>query len=278
MLTGRRFVFVVFALAIAAQSLSAQTIFRYSGFQGDGKNLPTVKDAGPAGNDGTADATTKLTSDIPTVGVPSTAGNRGFNGQAQGGIVSGGTAELLNDAIASAGGFTMESWFNWNGAGSINSIIDYAGTEKLVLDVGAGAGNEVRMRINSDGSLDSIIGTVNPDEWHYVASVFDTQGAAVDNGSISGVFRLYLDGNLMNTTDVLTISNFGDSLNRPIGIAKHPLNFDADRFNGFVFEPRVSLGALNAGELLYVVPEPAACTMLLGATMLLALRVRRSSR
>jgi hypothetical protein len=127
------------------------------------------------------------------------------------------------------------------------------------------------MRINSDGSFDQIVGSVNPDEWHYVASVFDTQGGVVDNGSIAGIFRLYLDGALVNTTGEVTISDFGDSLNRPIGIAKHPLNFAGDRFAGLVFEPRVSLGALGANDLLYVVPEPAsltlfACALLFGLT------------
>ena len=274
MLVGRRAAVLLLTI-FAAHSLQAQTILRYSAFQGDGKDLPLIKDASPAGNDGMADTSTKLTSDTPTVGVPSDVGNRGFDGRAQGGIVSGGTSELLNAAIADAGGFTMESWFKWNGNGSINSIIDYAGTEKLVIDVNAGAGNEVRMRINSDSSLDLIAGTVNPDEWHYVASVFDTPNAVAGDGSITGTFRLFLDGELVNTTENLTISDFGDSLDRPIGIAKHPLNFEADRFNGFVFEPRVSLGALSANELLYVVPEPATHTVLLVAGFMLGLAFRK---
>lgn len=269
-------VFGVFCLTLStARPSQAQTIFRYSGFQGDGKDLPVVKDAGPAGNNGLADATTKLTSNIPTQGVPLDAGNRGFDGRGEGGIVSGGTSELLNADIADAGGFTMESWFQWNGGGSINSILDYAGTEKLVLDVNAGAGNEVRMRINSDALTDSVIGTVNPNEWHYVASVFDTQGRAVENGSITGVFKLYLDGTLANTTGELTISDFGDSLNRPVGISKHPLNFEADRFNGFIFEPRVSLGALSQNDLLYVVPEPSSTAII--ACGLLGVCLRRKS-
>ena len=166
----------------------------------------------------------------------------------------------MNSAIADAGGFTMEAWFKWNGAGSVNSLIDYAGTEKIVLDTAQGAGNEVRMRINSDSSLDAVIGTVAADQWHYVAAVFDTQGNTVNAGSITGIFRLYLDGSLADTTGNLTISDFGDSLARPIGVAKHPLNFEADRFDGLVFEParqprraapiRIALCAGTAGSVL----------------------------
>jgi hypothetical protein len=258
---------------IACSSATGQTIFRYSAFQGDGNQLPTIFDAGGAGNNGTADATTKFSPNTPTVGVPSDAGNRSINGNGQGGVVTGSTAELLNSAVAAAGGFTMETWFLWNGGGSINALLDYAGTEKLVIDATLGQGNEVRMRINSDTNLDSVIGPIDADQWHYVASVFDTQGNAVDGGSISGVFRLYLDGSLVRTTDPVTITDFGDSLNRPIGIAKHPLNFDADRFDGLIFEPRVSLGALGQSELLYVVPEPSAA-LLLALGVLAVLRRR----
>ncbi len=250
--------FIVWASATTAHS---QIVFHYQGFQGTGKDLPKIADSGPAGNDGTADPTTKFSSFVPEVGVPGSSGNRSFDGLGQGGIVSSGTSELSNSAIADAGGFSMETWFNWNGTGSVNSMIDYAGTEKLVLDTAQGSGNEVRMRINSDASLDSLIGTVGAGEWHYVAAVFDTQGNAVDAGSITGLFRLYLDGNLVDTTGNLTISDFGDSLDRPIGVGKHPLNFEADRFDGLIFEPRVSLGALSQSELLYV-PEPSGLILL----------------
>ena len=256
---------ILLCFLIYSPRAHSQVVFHYQAFQGGGKDLPNVPDSGPGANDGTADETTKFNSSIAEVGVPMSAGNRSFDGKGLGGIVSGGTSELSNSAIADAGGFTMETWFNWNGAGAINSLIDYAGTEKIVLDTAQGAGNEVRMRINSDSALDSVIGTVGADEWHYVAAVFDTQGNTVDAGSITGIFRLYLDGSLTDTTDSLTISDFGDSLNRTIGVGKHPLNFEGDRFDGLIFEPRVSLGALSQSELLFV-PEPGGFVlMVLGA-------------
>jgi hypothetical protein len=82
--------------------------------------------------------------------------------------------------------------------------------------------------------------------------VFDTQGNELAGDfSITGVFNLYLDGELMETTDEVTITEFGDSLGRPIGVLKHPLGFARDFFDGLVYEPRISLGALAPSELLF---------------------------
>jgi hypothetical protein len=255
-----------------------QTVFHYQVSQGSGAMLPLIPDVGGAGNDGTGDATTKLSSDVPTAGVPVGAGSRAIDGRGQGGVISAGIDELSNSLIADAGGFSMETWFFWKGGGQVNSLIDYAGTEKLVLDTRTG-NSEVAMRINSDPSLDSPIGSVSPDEWHYAAAVFDTQGNAVEGGSIDGVFRLYFDGALVNTTETLTITDFGDSLDRGIGVSKHPLNFESDRFDGLIFEPRVSLAALSQDDLLYVVPEPTiSCFSLFLIGLVSIRRSRRSEK
>ena len=63
-------------------------------------------------------------------------------------------------------------------------------------------------------------------------------------------------------------------LARPIGVGQHPIGFDLDFFDGSVYETRVSLGALGAGELLYI-PEPSSCvTLALGLAALLSFRKR----
>jgi hypothetical protein len=235
-----------------------------------------IPDDGGAGHDGTADSTTKLSSNVPTLGVPSAAGTRGIDGRGLGGVLSAGVDELSNALIAEAGGFTMETWFFWNGGGQVNSLIDYAGTEKLVLDVRTGK-SEVAMRINGNADLDLPIGQVIPKEWHYAAAVFDTQGNSIDGGSIDGIFRLYFDDALVNTTDTLTITEFGDSLDRGIGVSKHPLNFEADRFDGIIFEPRVTLGALGQTNLLFQVPEPTG-TWILALSLGVVLGRRRGER
>jgi hypothetical protein len=249
--TSRFLLFLSLSLcALTHTGHSATTIFHYRVNDTDGAGLPNIPSVG--GDDGTADDGLEFNSDIPTNGVPAGAGNRSIDGAAVTGINSANIDELDNALIAAEGGFTYETWFNWSGFGDINSIIDYAGTEKLVIDVNAGSGMELRMRINSDSALDSFIAEVEPETWYYTAVVFDTQGNELaGDDSITGIFNLYLDGELLDTTDELTISNFGDTLDRTIGVSKHPQGFPRDYFEGLIYEPRVSLGALGADELLF---------------------------
>ena len=250
-------------LGLFIGSSSGQTVFHYRVNDSDLAGLPTIPNL--AGSPGTADATTTLSPDVPTIGVPDGAGNRSIDGAAVGGVISAGIDELNNQAIASAGGFAYEAWFKWNGGGNVNSIIDYAGTEKLVVPLAQAPDGEARMRINSDAGLDSIIGPVNAGQWHYAAAVFDTQGNAAEpdpgfagDFMIAGQFTLFMDGVSVGTNDV-TISGFGDSLDRAIGVAKHPLGFGGDNFDGLVYEPRVTLGPLDADELLF--EQQAALTL-----------------
>lgn len=241
---------VALSLLTPTWANAAETIFHYRVNDTDASNLPDIPSV--EGSDGLADDVVTLSDDIPTVGVPAGAGNRSIDNGITGGIVSPDVVELGNDLIADEGGFTYELWFNWSGFGDINSIIDYSGTEKLVIDVNQGTGNELRMRVNSDGNLDTFIAEVEPETWYYTAVVFDTEGNELgDDNSITGVFHLYLDGEKLETSDEVTITEFGDSLNRPIGVSKHPLGFARDFYEGLVYEPRVSLGALSPEELLY---------------------------
>jgi hypothetical protein len=237
-------------LLLALPLHAATTVFHYRVSDTDEAGLPTIPSVdGPSG---IAGPEVSLNADIPSVGVPAGAGNRSIDGGGIDGVVSADIRELDNTLVAEQGGFTYETWFKWLGAGDINSIIDYSGTEKLVIDVNVGAGTELRMRINSDPPLDSFIAEVEPDQWYYTAVVFDTQGNEVAaDASITGIFRLYLDGELVDTTDEVTITEFGDSLNRSIGISQHPLAFARDFFDGLVYEPRTSLGALTPAEFLY---------------------------
>jgi len=82
----------------------------------------------------------QLSSAIPTVGVPDDAGDQSllFNNS---GILAPGTQQLLNSTVAAEGGFSFEAWVAYTGGGNVNSIIDYAGTEKLVRNVGASTGS-----------------------------------------------------------------------------------------------------------------------------------------
>jgi hypothetical protein len=70
-----------------------------------------------------------LSSDLPADNLPPGGGNRSLQLNGAAGINLPGTLQLANSAIATNGGFTYETWFNYAGGGNINSIIDYAGTE-----------------------------------------------------------------------------------------------------------------------------------------------------
>jgi hypothetical protein len=242
-------------LCAVSFSLEAQTVFRYS--FSDTTALPDITDVGPAGNNARSGPLAVLSEDIPTVGVPADAGNRSFDSSdpaalraSQSGAVTINTLLLSNDAIAAAGGFTIECWFNWEGGGGVNSIIDYAGTEKLVIDQRAAATNVVNMRISENINIPA--GEAQAGSWHYVAVVFDTQGAAVVDGTITGTVTTYFDSlEPSNVFEDATKSAFGDSLNRGIGVGQHPIGFDLDFFVGKVFEPRISLGVLAPDELLF---------------------------
>jgi hypothetical protein len=111
----------------------------------------------------------------------------------------------------------------------------------------------MRFDATGGGFGDVPIGTIAPGDWHYVAVVFDTLGAPLnDNLSLAGDVTVYLDGlEPVSTTPAVTKAAFGDSLIRTIGVGKHPLGFASDFFHGLVFEPRVSVGALAPEELLF---------------------------
>ena len=236
--------------------------------------LPVVPSIG--GSAGTAQGTFSgiFSSNIPTAGVPAGAGNRSIVGAAAAdsdGVNSAGLQELSNAAIIAEGGYTMEAWFLWNGGVNVNAIIDYAGTEKFRMIGGTGL-----LDYNFDSGSGLLpIAAPSVAEWHYVAMVFEHDGGAEVGGQIGGTATLYFDSNSPLATAAVIKDDFGDSLNRAIGVGRHWLGFAGDDFDGLVFEPRVTLGALSSSELLFV-PEPGSAMLAgLGAALLL-FRRRRS--
>ena len=267
--------FILGSILAATSSLSAITLLHYSVSDSDaagvaGGSIPGV-DGSPNGS--VAFGAIGLSENIPAQ-IPASGGNRSlvFNGAS--GINLPGTQQLLNSAIVSSGGFTMEAWFSYTGGGNINSIIDYAGTEKLVREA-ATSGTGYR---NSSAAPLYILGDTTGSEWHYAAVVFSPTGAVAANGSITGDLTFYYDSTTPTSTEIgAVITDFGDSLNRTIGVGTHPVGFAGDFFNGLIYEPRVSTGALSASELLIAsaVPEPGSSSMILGALSLLFFRRKR---
>ncbi len=248
---------LLFAASAFAPSAFAQpAVLRYS--FSDTTLLPDILDQTMAANDATAGPLAILVDDVPSTGVPVVSGNRCLDSSdtaassaTTSGAVTNNTLLLSNTAIVNEGGFTMECWFKWNGGGTINSVIDYAGTEKIVIDQSvAGAAGEVSFRM--DGAADIVAGTTTVGEWHYIAIVFETSGQPNPDGSINGTVTTYFDDSASSSTTAgLTKTTFGDSLVRGIGFGMHPLGFDLDFFDGRIYEPRITLGVLPPDQLLF---------------------------
>lgn len=219
-------------------------------------------DQSGAGNNGTIDA-------------PSTGGYLSADrpsGFASGGSLTGASGGhgrtdavglLKNSALQSAGGFTMDTWFRWEGTyTNTRKLIDYAGTEYLrTFD------SKIQFVLSNAATVltsTNIIGG----QWYHVRAEFDSTGNIVDgNGDLAGTARLYLDGALVDSV-LTTKTSFGDSLNRPIGINRWG-GGGADWNQGAIFNPSVSLG---------VVPEPSVGILALLSSSFLLFSRRRNRR
>jgi hypothetical protein len=222
------------------------TVFRYS-FT-DMNPLPEIPDQGPAGNHAFAFLDAELSADTPPNG-PTSGGNRSLDCHVHGATTVN-SLLLPNNAIAARRGFTMETWFRWNGGGSVNAIIDSSGSEKLVIDLNSGGPPTVTMRFNDD--TDYPIGPAMPGIWQYVAVVFHASPLNAD-GTVTGTLTAYLDSlSAPSVASNVTKSNFGDSLGIGIGIGQHPIGFrhPLEVFDGLIYSPRVSLRALSPNQLL----------------------------
>jgi hypothetical protein len=103
----------------------------------------------------------------------------------------------------------------------------------------------------NDSPVYNFIASAASNQWHYVAVVFTATGLDSQT-NVTGNFTYYFDTNApTGTLSNVTISPFGDSLNRTIGVGMHPAGFSSDYFNGLIYEPRVTLGALPYYNLLF---------------------------
>jgi hypothetical protein len=252
------------------QFVEAGPVFLYefpTSWNGSGT---AITDLSPAGNHATTAGAPVLSPNIPP-GAPNATQSINTD---NGGLVTNNTSLLTNVLIAAAGGFRFDATIFWNGGpgfgpNQIQKIIDYAGTEFLQLqavNVAAGTAT-LRFGFNDNTAVGPNLNTtINANQWYTVSGIFDTLGNAVaSNGSLSGQATLIVNGNVF--TDMVTKSNFGDSLNRRIGIGNFSNATSAFiQFRGDIYSASVQL-----------VPEPATA-MLLGWGMsissIIALRRR----
>jgi len=169
-----------------------------------------------------------------------------FNFDGSTGRINAGNPETLN--FGTAGPFSLEAWFKWDGSGSsVNNII-----RKSNYPVsGPGAGYWLRIGRDSHtleffagettgapGFPKGIITTsVTPGVWHHVAGTRDS----------SGTMNLYLDGELRATTQVL---NANTTSGAPFVLGAWDDRFGViELFSGLMDEISVYNRALNASEV-----------------------------
>lgn len=252
-IVARTFSVVVALFFTTALGAQTQTVLRYS--FSDSTPLPTVLDQSSAGNDALAGPLGVLSTDVPFT-APG-FGNRSFDPSdasadptMTSGIATTAIDLLSNDQIAAFGGFTMECYFRWDESGAefFQTLIDYAGTEKIRID----ASGSVSV-VLSDGEVMDIA-TAVPGQWHYVAMQY-TMTADL-GGSLQGDVVAFFDSATAITgpTDAF-LSSLGDLLDRPIGVGQHAvpslaLLAPTEALRGRIFEPRVTLGVVDPADLL----------------------------
>ncbi len=238
-------------LSIATHSQAVlTTVFNYNfpaSYNGTGT---TVTDLGPAANHGVTSGVLALSSNIP-VGAP--AGTSSLNLVATPGRINTNAIDLITNAsVAASGGFVYDFWFNPTGTntGGIKKIIDMAGTDLVAYDtntvprVTIGLSDMGETAFYTGGGLD-------PNGWNHVVVEFNSDGSQLIGNVVAGKLSVTVNGITQNF-GAKTVGNFGNSLNRTIGIGQHPLG--GEQFNGLIYNPTAFLG--NTG--LSALPTPVA--------------------
>jgi len=147
--------------------------------------------------------------------------------------------------IRANGGITLEAWINGAGDGTgTDKILSVAGAFNLQLSEGT---------LQAANGFDGTAAECNAPlaDWTHAAAVFRLNENDPGSGSpLILDIELYVDGILMGVADA---TSFTSDLDRGIGIGDHPLA-TGERYEGSVFEPVVSLGALSEDSFVTLVP------------------------
>lgn len=242
--------FVASAALAATASAALTPVFKYQFPTSYDGSVNSVIDQSGAGNNATVNQgfPLALSSNIPA---GAAGGTQSVDFNTTFGNINTIAPDLVSSAaVAAAGGFTYDIYFNptgGNGGSGIRKVLDFAGTDFIGYDTVSGPG---RVTIGlSGGQVANFTGAgIDAAGWNHVVVEFDTKGAPLVGGSVTGNLSVLING-VQRTLGTRTLTNFGDSLNRPTSIGRHPTG-DFEHFRGLVYDPTVSLGVDNTPVLL----------------------------
>jgi len=183
-----------------------------------------------------------LSTDIPPTGASGPRQSLVRGGGARR-VLAPGTKQLNNMAINNAGGFTYETWFKWNGSGNINAVIDYAGTQKLIQPLGQSGPEMQYYDTNNSPVTISSTRRVQPMALRRGGVHRDR---ADTHTNLTGNFTFYLDAKApIGSVSGVTISQFGDNLNRTIRRGHAPGRIFRRFFQRPYYEPRITWGVVR---------------------------------
>ncbi len=270
---------VVLALVLSTSLFAGTTVMQWGFDATSGAVTVPVTDDSGTGNDATdlIHSTTApvYTGDIPTntqfvtgIGSVDFTGTAGGLSTAASAGVGSGQGMLAAADVAAAGGFTMEVWVK-------NAVDNSSSGPAFALNMFGGhclgvSDTDEGVKIgyfHGDNSNDLLWTTdyTTSGSWTHLAVVLKTTDP---DGKVFTEVTSYVNGTAIYTGSV-TLPWW---LDRATSVANHQYG-DWGDLEGLVYEPRISLGALEASEFT-VVPEPATM-LLLGLGSLTVLRRKK---
>ncbi|NWK54126.1 PEP-CTERM sorting domain-containing protein [Verrucomicrobiaceae bacterium N1E253] len=272
--------YTIATLAASSLVTHATTLIQYgfdftSGTVASQNGGVVTDDSGNAHHGGVKFNTPVYSSNIPT-GTQNVTGVGSLD-------VSGGhhtIASTQNDSdifsiseMVANGGLTVEVWANQSNSGNGGNakIIAIGGAFDIEMD-----STGISTFVNSSGNGVASFTNALADRagtWMHVAAVIDN--FVVDGGSHDFDLKLYINGTLQDSVAYNDVTP-SFALGRQIGIGSQAHSGSGDfRYDGLIYEPRISYGAVAPADFTIVVPEPASSVFLGLGGLALILRRRK---